>query len=530
MTMKKLALTALAATLLLSACSPKYDLSIQEGPFEPSWESLEQGYRTPEWFRDAKLGLWSHWGLQCVPGWGDWYARKMYVQGDPFYEYHLKTYGHPSEYGFMEFIPQWTAENWHPDSLVALYKEAGAKYVVVMANHHDNFDNFDSRYQEWNSVNMGPHKDIVALFEQEARKQGLRFGISNHASHAWHWFQVAYGFDPEGPRAGERYDAWGLTKKDGKGKWWEGYDPQEFYGKPSFVAPDSLKTIREMNRWHAANDRKWWEDVPEELHDFAVNWFLRSKQLVDDYDPDLYYLDDETDLPMGQFGLDLAAHYYNTSVARRGSNEVVLTAKKLSPDKQKGVTFDCERSSIPEINPNPWQTCQCIGQWHYDYKLYENDGYKKAPEMIDSFIDIISKNGNLLLNIPLRGDGSLDDKEIEFLHEFGGWVRTNAEGIYASRPWKIFGEKLEEGGEVRFTTREGRLYTFTQGFPKTRTIKVRALGKDSAHVEGNVSGVSLIGSEAPVKWRQTGAFLEITVPAMTDDGKALCFAVDGVIK
>ena len=548
----------LAAVLLFSCAAPKDPMQIEEGPFEPSWESLMETNQFPEWFRDAKLGLWAHWGIQCVPEWGDWYARNMYLQGNGTYEHHVATYGHPSEYGFMEFIPQWKAEKFDPDALVHLYKEVGAKYFVAMANHHDNFDNYDSSYQPWNSVNMGPHRDIVGEFARAARKEGLKFGVSNHSSHAWHWFQPAFGYDAEGEKAGVRYDAYGLTKEDGKGTWWEGYDPQQFYGKPYYVMPEGMESVADMNRWHNDHDRVWAEDVPEGLEDFSVNWFLRTKELIDKYDPDLLYLDDEHEIPMGDLGLKMAAHYYNRSANRNdGLNQVVLTAKRLTPERQKGVLFDCERGSIADINPVPWQTCLCIGNWHYDRRLYDRNAYRSATSIIKAFVDIISKNGNLLLNIPVRADGSIDELEVKFLEEFGAWIKINAEGIYGTRPWKIFGEgqaKVSDDGgfgererqmfslsdqDVRFTTKGGVLYAFVMGVPADRTVRIRALGSASEFVEGReVSDVRMLGALSPITWAQHRDYLEISIPedelgagssSGIDPDKAVCFAIGGLL-
>ena len=218
-----LLLSALAGICILPAAAqtnfPPH--VIAPGPFQPTWESLASQYQCPEWFRDAKFGIWAHWSAQCVPEQGDWYARKMYIQGDPDYEYHVAHYGHPSKSGFMEIDNLWRAEHWEPEKLMVLYKAAGAKYFVALANHHDNFDNYDSKYHAWNSVNVGPHRDIVGIWAKVARKQGLRFGVSNHSAHSWHWFQTAYGYDGEGPLAGVRYDAATLTKADGSGKWWD---------------------------------------------------------------------------------------------------------------------------------------------------------------------------------------------------------------------------------------------------------------------------------------------------------------------
>src|SRR4051794_24000688 len=243
--------------------------SIAHGPFQPTWESLKQ-YKTPAWFRDAKLGIWAHWSAQCVPEQGDWYARNMYIQGERQYASHVKTYGHPSEFGFMEIENLWKAEKWDPQALVNRYKKAGAKYFVALANHHDNFDNYDSTHHEWNSVRVGPKKDLIKGWATAARNAGLRFGVTNHSAHSWHWFQTAYGYDATGPKAGVRYDAFRLTKADGKGKWWEGLDPQALYNGPIYVMPDGLTTTQAADQWHQRNDRTWNENMPPNNPEFVA--------------------------------------------------------------------------------------------------------------------------------------------------------------------------------------------------------------------------------------------------------------------
>jgi alpha-L-fucosidase len=216
---------------------------IAPGPFKPDWDSLTAGYQAPDWFRDAKFGIWAHWSAQCVPEAGDWYARQMYIQGHKQYQHHLEHYGHPADIGFMEMDNRWKAENWNPEELLDLYKKAGARYFMSLANHHDNFDNYNSRFHGWNSTRVGPKRDIIGIWAKAARARGMKFGVSNHSAHSWHWFQTAYGYDPEGARAGQRYDAFRLTKYDGMGKWWEGLDPQELYAGALMPMPDGLTSI-----------------------------------------------------------------------------------------------------------------------------------------------------------------------------------------------------------------------------------------------------------------------------------------------
>jgi alpha-L-fucosidase len=225
---------------------------------------------------------------------------------------------------------------------MSLYLKAGAKYYVTLANHHDNFDNYDSKYHAWNSTRVGPKKDIVGIWEKLARKSGLRFGVTNHSAHAWHWFQTAYGYDAEGEHAGERYDAHTLTKEDGKGKWWEGLDPAELYTGRNIVIPDGFKTMAEARAWHDQNDRKWDENAPAQNPEFVKKWFLRCQDLIDKYHPDLLYFDNH-ELPLGQAGLDIAAHYYNSNIKDRGKLEAVLNSKGLQPDRAGTMVLDIER-------------------------------------------------------------------------------------------------------------------------------------------------------------------------------------------
>jgi len=238
-------LTIAAMPGLISAQQPVDTSSepVAQGKFQPTWNSLQQ-YEVPDWFRDAKFGIWAHWGPQCQPEDGDWYARAMYLEGSGQYRYHVAHYGHPSQFGFKDVIHEWKAEHWDPEKLMALYKRAGAQYFFALANHHDNFDLWDSKYQPWNSVAIGPKKDLIAGWAKAARAYGLRFGVSVHAAHAWTWYEPAQGADKTGQFAGVPYDG-KLTKADGRGKWWDGLDPQDLYAQnhtpsPGYEKPSSI--------------------------------------------------------------------------------------------------------------------------------------------------------------------------------------------------------------------------------------------------------------------------------------------------
>jgi alpha-L-fucosidase len=503
------------------------------GPFQPTWESLSAHYQCPEWFRDAKFGIWAHWSAQCVPEQGDWYARSMYIQGTAQYDYHVAHYGHPSQFGFMEIDHLWKAEQWEPEQLMELYIAAGAKYFVALANHEDNFDCYDSKYHDWNSVNVGPHRDIVGIWARVARAHGLHFGISNHSSHAWHWFQTAYGYDAEGPRAGVRYDAYRLTEADGKGKWWDGLDPQELYCGPHIVIPNGFTSMKAAQAWHDAHDLPWTEAPPPDDPHFVNEWFFRLQDLIAKYDPDFLYLDN-TELPLGQAGLDIAAHFYNANIARHGGRlEAVLTAKGLRPEHRRALVQDWERSVSDGIQPYPFEADTCIGQWHYKKDIQ----YKTVGQVARILVDVVSKNGTLLLNIPQRGDGTIDEREVAFLKGMAKWMEVNGEGIFSSRPWKVYGEgptQVPRGraadqplpytqNDIRFTTRDGKLYVFVMAIP-TEIVAVRSLGL-AAGLAPPIASVSLVGSNEPVQWKQDEDALRIEKPARMPSADMISFKV-----
>jgi len=528
-----------------ASSAPAPSRKIATGPFVPTWESHVKNYQVPDWYRDAKFGMWAHWTAQCVPEQGDWYARKMYIQGDPVYDYHVKTYGHPSKFGFMEIDNLWKAEKWDPERLIGLYKRAGAKYFFALGTHHDNFDAFDSQYSGWNSVKIGPKKDIVGTWAKVARAHGLRFGVSNHSSWAARWLQPAYGYDGEGPLAGVRYDAYTLTKADGKGKWWEGLDPQALYTGNSVKMPDGLTSAKAVRDWYTANTSLGASN-PMPAADFCENWFVRCKDMVDKYNPDVLYFD-TNELPLSQVGLDVVTHYYNTSVARNGGKvDVVVNGKHIKPAHVGAFVEDIERATANGIRPDPWQTDTCIGDWHYKRALAETNGYKTVAEIVTTLADVVSKNGNLMLNIPLRGDGSIDDKEEAFLAGLTAWMDINSEGIYASRPWKIYGEgpsTTARGGargrgaapantsaDVRFTTKGDTLYAYVLALPAEPRAVIKSLATNSPQLDGRkVTEVSLLGFDGKLAWTQDEQGLAVRLPEKMPSEHTLTLRIKGVI-
>jgi alpha-L-fucosidase len=459
---------------------PALSLPISQGAFQPTMESLTQ-YNCPDWFRDAKFGIWAHWGPQAVPMDGDWYARQMYIQGHVQYKDHLEHYGHPSTNGYKDIIPLWKAEKWDPDRLMSLYKRAGAKYFVSMGTHHDNFFLWNSKLHSWNSVNMGPKRDVVGTWQKAALKNGLRFGVSEHLGASFTWFQDSHKSDKTGPLAGVPYD---------------GADPkyEELYHFPAEPGDTG---------WYSTNPR--WQQM----------WFNEIKELVDNYHPDLLYTDGG--VPFGnEVGRSLIAHLYNSDAGRRGGKvEVVYTCKQKSEGRW---VEDLERGVMPGINPHPWQTDTSIGDWFYN----RNWKFRPVSWTIHMLVDIVSKNGNLLLNVVQRPDGSLDAEVEQMLNELAAWVGIHGEAIYGTRPWLVYGEGTvrTKGGhfhedfkytakDIRFTTKGGVLYAIALGWPEDGKLVVKSLANTG---ENKINQVSLLGSKAKLSWTQTSQGLLVTLP------------------
>jgi alpha-L-fucosidase len=467
------------------AASVQGKSEIAPGPFQPTEESLKQ-YKYPDWFRDAKLGIWAVWGPEAVPMQGDWYARRLYEPNDPAYKFHVANYGHPSKFGFKDIIPLWKAEKWDPDRLMGLYQKAGAKYFCMIAEHHDNFDCWNSTHQRWNSVNMGPKRDIAGEWQKAARNHGLRFGMTEHLAASWWFYAAAKGSDKTGPLAGTPYD--GADPKFADLYWTDNLKSKGYYD------PTALDSVKQT-------------------------WFDRIKDMIDRYHPDLLYSDSPLPYP-DEFGRRLLALYYNDSAKQHdGRVEAVYNCKQDSGGKW---VQDLERGVMDRISPYPWQTDTCVGGWYYDVNLANAHGYKSTETVIQMLCDIVSKNGNLLLNFPPRPDGTLDDDELKILAGMAAWMPINGEAIFGTRPWKIFGEgarKLQGGmfnegnlrytaKDIRFTTKGETLYAIALGWPESGKIQVRSL----AEAAGKVTGVTLLGFSGDLKWSQTADGLIVTLP------------------
>ncbi|WP_243347373.1 alpha-L-fucosidase [Parabacteroides sp. FAFU027] len=521
---------------------------VAKGKFEPTWQSLSQ-YKVPEWFRNAKFGIWAHWGPACQAEQGDWFARFMYNEGSDEYKWFVTHYGHPSKVGFKDVIHNWKGQNWEPDKLVALYKRVGAQYFFAMANHHDNLDMWNSKYQEWNTLRVGPGKDIIAGWAKAAKNQGLPFGLSVHAAHTWTWFETSQWSDKKGEFAGIPYDG-KLTKADGKGTWWEGLDPQELYEQnhPLSAGNDNIESI-----WKPVFDeatktwrRQWdWENgasIPSQK--YCEKFYNRTMDLINQFNPDLLYFDDDG-LPLYQIsdaGLKLATHFYNHNMAtHKGKLEGVLFGKKLTAEQKKCLVWDVERGATNKIESAPWQTCTCIGDWHYNRAFYEQNRYKSAATVIRMLVDIVSKNGNMLLNIPVRGDGSIDDKEVVILDGIAAWMDVNKESIFDTRPWNVYGEgpsveaagsKVVEGfnegnaklnsKDIRFARKGNVVYATVMGVP-AENISLKSLAKNGGALK--IKNIEMLGSNEKLSWEQNPESLVIRKPNRIPNNIAVVFKI-----
>lgn len=475
-----------------------------EGPYKATWDSLQQ-YEAPEWYQDAKFGIWAHWSPQCVPEDGDWYARNMYMPDSEQNKNQLGLYGDPSRFGYKDLCAQWTLLNWQPDELITRYKKAGAKLFLTLANHHDGFDAWHSKHP-WNSHDVGPHRDVVGEWGKAARAQGLRFGVTVHQARNWWWFQTSHDAAKTGAMAGMPYDG-RLTRADGKNTWWEGLDPQLLYGPKH--PEDALPDIS-----------------------YVKNFYDRTRDLIDQHDPDLLYFDN-TLFPLGWGGMSIAAYYYNNNLKTRGGKmEGILNVKGVPDHLAKTVVADYERGITSKIMPYVWQSETCIGGWHYDRKSYDKPGefggYLPPRDAIHWMVDAVSKNGIFILDIPGKPDGTIDSKEIAVLDGITNWMSANSEAIYATRPWKIYGEgpnavtagafqgksvaKLGEK-DIRFTRDKANtlVYAIVLGWPKGE-FQVTSLGTSAATNPGRIANVQLLGTDEKPKWTQTAAGLMVTLP------------------
>jgi alpha-L-fucosidase len=468
----------------------------EQGPFQPNWKSLEN-YEIPQWYKDAKFGIFIHWGVYCVPAFmNEWYPRMMYIDEKTWrgnaYRHHLETYGPQSKFGYKDFIPMLKAEKFNAAEWAALFKEAGARYVVPVAEHHDGFPMYDCSYTKWNAAKMGPKRDVIGELEKAVRAEGMHFGVSSHRAFNW----AFYGRRPE-------YDT---------------VNPENFglYGRDIPYLYTAGFADYKKNHW------------PPHDKQFKDDWLARTCEMVDKYNPDLVWFDFgiapswvdsyETNPYAGHLKL-FAAYYYNHAAQRKGS---AIINYKFNAFPEKAAVYDLERSKMDAIRRPFWQTDTAVSENSWGY--ITNHKYKPVNRLIDDLVDIVSKNGCLLLNIGPRADGTIPEHEQEMLREIGSWLKINGEAIYSTEPWKIYGEgptgtatgHLSEdknepftARDIRFTTKGDTLYATLLDWPGDGAVTINALTSGAL----KIGKVELLGSGAAVKWSQDATGLKIQLPA-----------------
>lgn len=463
------------------------------GPFKPDWDSL-MAYRVPAWFRDAKFGVFIHWGVYSAPAFGnEWYPRNMYIKGSAAYEYHRAVYGDQSKFGYKDFIPMFKAERFDPEAWIDLFAGAGARYVVPVAEHCDGFAMYDSSVTVWDAARMGPRRDVVGALEKATRARGLRFGVSSHRAEHWFWYDGgrAYPSDVNDPRYVGLYGP---------------AAPRNLPGDPPGAEPDPAH----LERWLPPSQA------------FLDDWLARTSELVDKYQPELIYLDWWINHPAFEPDLRRLAAYYYDQAASRGQGPV-LTFKEMAMPEGAAV-LDIERGKLDELRLTPWQTdtSVSVNSWGY----VRDDVYRTPRSLICDLVDVVSKNGNLLLNVGPRADGTIPEEARAVLEGIGAWLGTNGEAIYGSRPWVLYGEGPTNAGrgekkelaeqrftpaDIRFTTKGGALYAIGLERPADGTMLVKTLYEGSPYM-APVAEVSLVGG-GPLAWRQGPEGLAVSLPA-----------------
>ena len=471
-----------------SALLNEIDQADHQGPFRPDWESL-QTYEAPAWYRDAKFGIFIHWGAYSVPAFGsEWYPRLMYVNGSPEYKHHLEKYGSQDKFGYKDFIPMFKAEHFDPAAWAELFKKAGAKYVVPVAEHHDGFAMYDSGLSDWTVVKMGPHRDTTGELAKAVRALGLHLGVSSHRVE--HNFFMGPGrtivSDVNDPQYGMLY---------GPAHNWL-MNPS---GSP-------------LNNDFTYVSSEWTND-----------WMARSAELVKKYEPDIVYFDWWIGQPSIRANLTrFAAFYYNSSL-KWGDHIGVINYKDYAMQDHSAV-LDLERGQLGDIRPLPWQTDTSVSNKSWGYI---NDDTFKSPEFIvHQLIDIVSKNGNLLLNIGPRSDGTIPDEVQRVLLEVGAWLNVNGEAVYGTRPWRVYGEgptKVAAGSfhdtettnykpeDFRFTTKGDVLYAIGLAWPSNGEAAIHSLALTAG--SSRVRSVTLLGNDSELKFDQRVDGLHLQLPA-----------------
>ena len=453
--------------------------------YQPTWDSLDS-YSVPDWFKDAKLGIFIHWGVYAVPAFrNEWYPRNMYLKDSPEFAHHKKTWGAHSQFGYKDFIPMFTAEKWDPEAWVDLFKRAGARYVVPVAEHHDGFPMYDCSFTEWNAAKMGPRRNVVAELEKAVRREGLKFGVSSHRAFNWRYYTYSDEFDTPNPKHAGLYSP---------------AHPQDERASEAFLQ----------------------------------DWFGRTKELIDLFRPDTFWFDfgwhEEEFAP---YRPQVAAYYYNR--AAEWGKEVVLTYKDKFPDG--AAVLDIERGKLDHLREHYWQTDTAVSYRSWCY--IEDDEFKSVTTLVHDLVDIVSKNGNLLLNIGPKADGAIPAEPSKLLTETGDWLEVNGEAIFGTRPWRTYGEgptlvtsghmKEREqpdltAADIRFTTNGECLYAICLGWPEG-DLRIESLAPDSGVRADMISEVNMLGSAEPIAWSQDRDGITLTTPSKRPCDHAYTFRI-----
>jgi alpha-L-fucosidase len=491
----------LATIILLTGCKSAPEVKT----YEPNWESLAQYEAAPEWFQDAKLGIYFHWGVYSVPAFGsEWYPRNMHFEGHPVYEHHLKTYGHPSEFGYHDFVPMFKAENFNAEEWAELFAKAGARFAGPVAEHHDGFAMWDSEATPWNSMDMGPGRDITGELAEAIKGEGLKFITTFH-----HAKQL------------QRHDS--VPSRPGGQKYQFSHYPF-FEGMPPTSDDEQLKYL-----YGNIPEEQWLEEV----------WLGKLKEVIDQYQPDLMWFDYVLDSIPEEFRQEYCAYYLNA--AEKWGEDVVIIRKQDDLPISFSVE-DLEKSRKNKIGEMPWMTDETVskGSWCYTEDLEIKD----SKDVLHVLIDITSKNGVLLLNISPMADGTIPDNQKQVLLDMGAWLDKFGEAIYSTRPWYTFGEgpTIEPEGhfdnhqvflkivysekDVRYTTKDNTIYATILGWPGDGTeITLSAFAADSLPEPIIIDKVSLLGSEETLDWNLNEDGLNIITPGSAPDQMAVVFKI-----
>ncbi|MEM9940063.1 MAG: alpha-L-fucosidase [Planctomycetota bacterium] len=477
----------------------KIDAAVAKGPFESNWSSLEK-YEIPQWYKDAKFGIFIHWGAYSVPAFGsEWYPRQMYIdtkrRGDNFFQHHIDEYGPQKEFGYKDFIPQFKAEKFDASAWAKLFKETGARYVIPVAEHHDGFPMYDCAFTRWDATEMGPKRDIIGELSKAVRAEGLKFGVSSHRAFNWVFYVRSENFDNADPQLAD------------------------LYGRPMpFLFKDDAADYR--------------NNFPPQDEQFKNDWLARSCELVDKYQPDVFWFDfgitpglreqKYNENPFGPWLQRFAAYYYNQTA----DNEAVgIINYKWGAFPESAAVLDKERSKMAEIRKPFWQTDTAVSASSWGYT--ENQKYKTADRLVDDLIDIVSKNGCLLLNIGPRPDGTIPEEDIKILKAIGSWLKINGEAIYDTTYWKTFGEgptgvstghvseskdKRFTAQDLRFTSKGETLYVTGLKWPEDGKVSVKTLAQGSDHFPEEITSIVMLGSDSEIEYSRDEKGLHVQLP------------------